>query len=246
MKAPVSVLMIAGFLCFGGTALAAERSFEVLVFSKTTLFRHDSISDGIVALKRLGSENGFKVQATDDSSAFTHQNLAKFKTIVFLNTSGDILNEEQQSALKGYLETGGGIVGIHAAISGAVATEGEWGWYKDLSCTTFTNHSSVVRATVKVESANHISTSHLPGQWNRTDEWYNFTQNPRPNTHVLATLDESTYEGGTMGKDHPVVWCHPIGKGRFWYTALGHTKESYSEAAFLKHVLGGILFAAQR
>lgn len=237
--------MIAACICCERTSLSAENSFEALVFSKTMLFRHDSISDGIAALQQLGTENGFQVEATEDSSVFTAENLRRFKVIIFLNTSGDILDDQQQSALKSYVEKGGGLVGIHAAIAGTVATEGEWGWYEDLSCTTFTNHSSIVRATVKVESAKHISTTHLPEKWNRTDEWYNFTRNPRPNTHVLATLDESTYEGGTMGKDHPIAWCHAIGKGRFWFTALGHTKESYSEPAFLKHVLGGILFSAQ-
>ena len=245
MKALVSVLVIAACLCSARRSLSAEKTFQVLVFSKTTLFRHDSISDGIGALQRLGRENGFQVHATEDSGDFTPQNLVNFKAVIFLNTSGDILNEEQQSALKSYLKKGSGLVGIHAAIAGKVATEGEWEWYEDLSCTTFTNHSSVVRATIKVESAKHISTRGLPEKWIRTDEWYNFTRNPRPNTQVLATLDESTYEGGTMGKDHLIAWCHSIGKGRYWYTALGHTKESYSEAAFLKHILGGILFAAQ-
>jgi type 1 glutamine amidotransferase len=245
VKSVLSVLVIAAFLCCERSNLSAENSTLVLVFSKTTMFRHDSIVDGIAALQRLGSENGFQVQATEDSGVFTSENLAKFKAVVFLNTSGDILDNGQQSALKRYLEEGGGLVGIHAAIAGTVATEGEWPWYAELSCTTFTNHSAVVKATIKVESAEHLSTSHLPKEWRRTDEWYNFTRNPRPDTHVLATLDESTYEGGTMGRDHPVAWCHGVGKGRFWYTALGHTRESYNEPAFLKHILGGILFAAK-
>ncbi|MGZ8938785.1 MAG: ThuA domain-containing protein, partial [Limisphaerales bacterium] len=166
--------------------------------------------------------------------------------VIFLNTSGDILNDEQQSALKKYLENGGGLAGVHASIAGAVATEGSWDWYGNLNCTTFTNHSSILPATVRVESSSHPSTAHLPTIWKRTDEWYNFMENPRSRTHVLASLDESTYKGGTMGTDHPIAWCHPVGNGRFWYTALGHTGESYSEPEFLKHILGGIFYTAQR
>ena len=238
-------------LLAAATFLAVQQAFSgedfrVLVFSKTTMYRHDSITNGISAIQNLGAQNRFRADATEDSALFTLENLVKYKAIVFLNTSGDILNDQQQSALESYLEKGGGLVGIHAAIAGAVATEGNWDWYGSLNCTTFTNHSSIVPATVRIESSSHPSTAHLPVVWKRTDEWYNFTQNPRAKTRVLATLDESTYKGGTMGADHPIAWCHGIGKGRFWYTALGHTRESYSEPEFLKHILGGILYAAQQ
>lgn len=220
--------------------------FRVLVFSKTTMYRHDSITNGISAIQKLAAQNRFRADATEDSAVFTPENLAEYKAVVFLNTSGDILNDKQQFALKGYLEKGGFLVGIHAAVAGAVATEGSWDWYGNLNCTAFTNHSSILPATVRVESPSHPSTAHLPTIWKRTDEWYNFTENPRSRAHVLATLDESTYKGGQMGTDHPIAWCHPVGKGRFWYTALGHTGESYSEPEFLKHILGGIAYATQQ
>jgi len=219
-------------------------NFSVLVFSKTLLFRHASITNGISALKSLGEQNDFKVDATEDSGWFSSTNLQKYKAIVLLSTSGEIFNEDQKSAFKDYVEKGGGLVAIHAAVAGDLATEGGWPWYSDALCAKFTNHSSVVRATIQIEDQAGPSTKMLPAKWVRTDEWYNFINSPRGKARVLATLDESTYKGGTMGADHPIAWCRRVGRGRMWYTALGHTQSSFSEPLFLQHLLGGIQLAA--
>lgn len=227
-----------------GVVESCAADFSVLVFSKTLLFRHASITNGITAIKKLGEQNHFDVDATEDSSWFTRSNLAKYKAIVFLSTSGDILNEAQQSAFKDFIEQGGGLAAVHAAVAGDVATEGSWPWYGEALCAQFTNHSSVVQATVHIEDKTNPSTVMLPEDWVRKDEWYNFISSPRGKTRVLADLDESTYKGGTMGKDHPVAWCHRMGKGRIWYTALGHTEAAFSEPLFLAHLLGGIQIAA--
>ena len=136
------------------------------------------------------------------------------------------------------------MAGVHAAIAGDLATEGNWPWYGDALCASFTNHSSVVSGVVRVEDTGNASTSMLPARWVRTDEWYNFISSPRGKVHVLASLDETTYKGGTMGADHPIAWCHKVGNGRIWYTALGHTVASFSEPLFLEHLLGGIQLAA--
>ena len=218
--------------------------FNALVFSKTLMFRHPSITNGIAAIKLLGAENRFHVDATEDASWFTAANLAKYKVVIFLSTSGDILNEEQQAAFKNFIERGGGLVAIHAGVAGDVATEGTWPWYGEALCARFTNHSAIVQATVEIEDRKNPSTAPLPEHWVRTDEWYNFISTPRGQARVLASLDETTYKGGTMGKDHPVAWCKQVGKGRIWYTALGHTEASYTEPLFLKHLLGGIQAAA--
>lgn len=219
-------------------------AFRVLVFSKTLMYRHASITNGIAAIKKLGTENSFSVDATEDSSAFTPQNLARYKTVVFLSTSGDVLNDAQQEAFKSYLLQGGGLVGVHAAVAGKVATEGTWPWYVETFCTEFDNHKAIERATVYVEDRSNASTAHLPQKWSRTDEWYNFTASPRGQVHVLASLDEKSFHGGTMGGDHPIAWCRKVGQGRLWYTALGHTEASYAEPEFVQHVLGGIQIAA--
>ncbi len=213
---------------------------SALVFSKTLMFRHASITNGIAAIKQLGAENGFHVDATEDAGYFTPSNLAKYQVVIFLSTSGDILNEEQQAAFKSFIERGGGLAAVHAAVAGDVATEGGWPWYGEALCAQFTNHSAIVQATVNVEDRKHLSTAALPEHWVRTDEWYNFISSPRGCARVLASLDETTYQGGTMAKDHPVAWCKQVGKGRIWYTALGHTEASFTEPLFLKHLLGGI------
>jgi cytochrome c len=216
----------------------------VLVFSKTLMFHRASITNGIAAIKQLGTEHGFHVDATEDSNWFTPANLAKYKVVVFLSTSGDILDQAQQTAFKDYIERGGGLTAIHAGVAGDVATAGSWPWYGEALCARFTNHSGIVQATVNVEDRKNPSTSPLPEHWVRADEWYNFISSPRGQARVLASLDETTHQGGTMGKDHPIAWSKQVGKGRIWYAALVHTEASFTEPLFLKHLLGGIEVAA--
>lgn len=240
LVAALLALAAVGFV--PGDTLAAD--FKALVFSKTLMFRHASITNGIAAIQELGAENHFKVDATEDASCFTPKNLAKYQVVIFLSTSGNILDEKQQVAFRNFIEQGGGLAAIHAAVAGDVATEGKWPWYGEALCARFTNHSAIVQATVNVEDRKHPSTAPLPEHWVRKDEWYNFIATPRDQAHVLASLDETTYKGGTMGQDHPIAWCKQVGKGRIWYTALGHTEASFTEPLFLKHLLGGIQAAA--
>ena len=220
---------------------SAQAEFDVLVFSKTAGFRHDSIPDGIAAIEQLGAENGFSVTATEDATAFTEDNLAQYEAVVFLSTTGDVLNDEQQAAFESYIQSGGGYAGIHAASD----TEYDWPWYGELVGAYFDSHPAVQEATVEVEDHAHPSTAHLPQEWVRTDEWYDYQDNPRGDVHVLASLDESSYDGGGMGADHPIAWCHDFDGGRAWYTGGGHTSESFTdEPEFIQHLLGGIRTAA--
>jgi type 1 glutamine amidotransferase len=240
-----SLLFSAAMLLVATVSLpAAEPAFRVLVFSKTIGYRHTSITNGIAAIRQLGVANHFAVEASEDSAVFTPWNLQRFQVVVFLSTIGDILDAAQQSAFERWLRAGGGFLGIHAAIPGKIATEGDWPWYGRLLCTDFTNHSAVVKGTLHVEDRAHPSTVGLPETWVRTDEWYNFTVNPRARTRVLVSIDEKTYQGGTMGDDHPMTWSHAFEGGRVWYTALGHTESSFTEPEFLQHLLGAIEFAA--
>ena len=233
-------------ICFVGCASrsTSHSSFSALVFSKTLMFRHASITNGIAAIKKLGLENRFHVDATEDSSWFTPANLAKYKVVIFLSTSGDILNDEQQAVFQEFVARGGGLVAVHAGVAGDVATEGGWPWYGEALCARFTNHSAIVEATIDVEDLRNPSTAGLPKRWVRKDEWYNFIESPRGQVRVLASLDESTYKGGTMPGDHPIAWCKKMGRGRVWYTGLGHTEASFTEPLFLQHLLGGIQVAA--
>ncbi|MFF7139601.1 MULTISPECIES: ThuA domain-containing protein [unclassified Streptomyces] len=212
---------------------------RVLVFSKTAGFRHDSIPEGVAAVRELGQSAGFSVDATEDATAFTTRNLRRYDAVVFLSTTGDVLDPAQQRAFEGYIRNGGGYVGIHAAAD----TEYDWAFYGGLAGAYFQSHPAIQPATVVVEDRAHPSTSELPPTWNRTDEWYNYRSNPRDRVHVLATLDESSYTGGTMNGDHPIAWCQDYQGGRAFYTGFGHTKESYADPAFRGHLLGGLRYA---
>ncbi|MFF9687103.1 ThuA domain-containing protein [Streptomyces sp. NPDC014623] len=221
-------------------ATAADPAYDVLVFSRTAGFRHSSIDEGTAALRELGAANNFTVTATEDSAVFTPANLAGYESVVFLSTTGDILNSAQQTAFEGYIESGGGYVGIHAAAD----TEYDWSWYAGLAGALFRSHPAIQPATVKVEDRAHDATAHLGPAWQRTDEWYDYRTNPRTTAHVLASLDESSYSGGSMGGDHPIAWCKDYRGGRAFYTGGGHTEDSYADAAFRRHLLGGIRWSA--
>ncbi|WP_369231882.1 ThuA domain-containing protein [Streptomyces sp. R21] len=212
---------------------------RVLVLSKTAGFRHDSIPDGVTALRQLGETGGFTVDATEDAAAFTSANLRRYDAVVFLSTTGDVLDAAQQTAFEGYIRHGGGYVGIHAAAD----TEYDWAFYGGLAGAYFQSHPAIQPATVNVEDRAHPATSGLTRTWDRTDEWYNYRSNPRERAHVLASLDETSYTGGTMNGDHPIAWCQTYQGGRAFYTGGGHTKESYAEPAFRQHLLGGIRYA---
>ncbi|GHI98293.1 glycosyl hydrolase [Streptomyces olivaceus] len=212
---------------------------KVLVFSKTAGFRHDSIPEGIAALKELGTPAGIQVTATEEAGQFTTNNLAKYDAVAFLSTTGDVLNADQQTAFENYIKNGGGYMGIHAAAD----TEYDWEFYGGLVGAYFVSHPAIQQATVRVEDHDHPATAHLDDAWERTDELYNYRTNPREQAKVLATLDETTYEGGTMKGDHPIAWCQSYGGGRSFYTGLGHTKESYADESFRGHLLGGMQYA---
>ena len=233
---------------------AAEPHFSALVFSKTAAFRHSSIEAGVAAIQQLGAQHNFTVDATEDAAAFTDANLARYDVVVWLSTTGDVLNADQQAAFERYIQAGGGYAGIHAASD----TEYDWAWYGGLVAAYFRDHPGSVNpqfqvATVNVLGHGTAATRDLPNRWVREEEWYNFRTNPRGTVRVLAEVDERTYDprgysvpGGSpgMGRHHPISWCQPYDGGRAFYTALGHKAEYYSEPLFLAHLLGGITMAA--
>lgn len=217
---------------------------HVLVFSKTNGWSHDSIPAGIEALKKLASENNFTVLATEDSALFNDAELAKFNAVVFLNTTSDVLNEQQELAMERYIQAGGGFVGIHAATD--TESGGDWFWYRNLVGAVFKNHpsvpSNVQLARVDITNKNHESTKALPDHFEINDEWYNF-RDMYEFINVLAKVDESTYQGGEHGHDHPISWYHEYDGGRSFYTGLGHTAETFSNVHFIQHLLGGIRYS---
>jgi type 1 glutamine amidotransferase len=220
-------------------AALAPPTYDVLVFSKTTGFRHDSIGAGIRAVERLGSQYGFNVDATEDATQFNATNLAQYEAVVWMSTTSDVLNDTQQAAFEDYIQAGGGYVGVHAASD----TEYTWPWYGQLVGAYFQSHpAGTPTATIDVEDKTTPSSCALPDRWERTDEWYNFQSpadpvvngggpdySPRANSNinVIASLDESTYvenDGNATDDDHPIAWYQEFDGGRSFYTGGGHTQ----------------------
>lgn len=236
MKYSLLLLVLSTFLtCF--TQKNKDQD-AILVFSKTAAFRHDCIPTGLKALKKLAAQANIQVVATEDANAFTTEKLQQFDAIVFFNTTGNVLNNKQQSALEQYIQSGGGFVGIHSAAD----TEYEWPWYNKLVGAYFDGHPAIQSARLVVENQNHSSTKMLPKDWQRSDEWYNY-KSIYEQINVLIRIDETSYKGGTNGKNHPMAWYHDFDGGRSFYTGLGHTHESYEEELFQAHLLGGIRYA---
>ncbi|NKI32704.1 ThuA domain-containing protein [Croceivirga thetidis] len=213
---------------------------KLLVFSKTMGFKHASIPAGIGALEKLGQENGFQIDTTKNADLFTDDFLKEYSAVIFLSTTGDVLDARQEAAFERYIQAGGGYVGIHAAAD----TEYDWGWYNKLAGAQFLSHpTGTPNADFIIKDKNHPSTTFFTDTiWNRTDEMYNY-KNIYDDVNVVITIDESTYEGGENGDNHPMAWYHEFDGGRAFYTAGGHTDESFSEELFLKHLLGGIQYA---
>ncbi|NNE35148.1 MAG: cytochrome C, partial [Rhodothermales bacterium] len=219
---------------------------SVLVFSKTEGYRHASIEPGIEALKSLGEKEGFNTTATEDASLFTDEYLSQFSTIVFLCTTGDVLDPTQQEALQRYVQAGGGFVGIHSASD----TEYDWPWYGQLVGGYFTSHPgnpNVREGKLLVVDETHPSTAHLPKEWIRSDEWYEF-RDMYSGIEVLLDIDETSYkrpEENAAAEPRPIAWHHAFDGGRMFYTALGHTSESWTEPAFLDHIWGGMQYTIE-
>lgn len=224
------------------SVLGCAQEKKVLVFSKTEGFYHESIPAGRQAIQDLGESNGFIVEGTADAAVFTQKDLEEFSLVIFLNTTGNVLNEQQQTAFENYLSAGGNFFGIHSAAD----TEYDWEFYGKLVGAYFTSHPEVQEAEVIVEKPDHPTVDHLPKKWRRTDEWYNY-KDIQSNIEVLLSLNESSYEGGTNGGYHPVAWYRKLeGGGVAVYTGGGHTIPSYSEPLFVEHLLKCILFALEK
>jgi len=214
---------------------------KVLIFCKTNGYHHASIAAGTVAIKKLGEENGFDVDVTEDSTQFRYKNLKKYSALIFLSPTGKVFGPEEEKALQKYIHHGGGFLGIHAATD----CEYNWQWYGDLVGGYFKSHPKQQQANIIVVDKDNPATKGLPETWSRWDEWYNFKY-LNPNIHVLLKIDEKSYTGGENGDNHPMAWYHEYEGGRSFYIELGHTDESYSDPAYLGLLLGGIQYAMGR
>ena len=240
MRKTISFISLLLVIVFFNECSSDSNSRRVLLFTKTKGYHHESIRAGIIAIEKMGKDNNFSVDVDSSGEVFNDDDLKKYKAVIFLSTTGNILNSDEQVALQRYIEAGGGFMGIHAAAD----AEYNWAWYNKLVGAYFKSHPgnpNVRKATVVVKDTGFIAMKGLPQKWERTDEWYNY-KNINADLKVVATLDEDSYEGGENGKDHPIAWYHEYDGGRAFYTGGGHTSESYSEPLFLQHLAGGIKY----
>lgn len=232
-------VIIIGVLMSVSCSKKREGNPRILVFSKTAGFVHSSIPAGIAAIQKIGEQNGFQVDTTKNAAYFHEDSLQNYSAVIFLNTTGNVLDYRQEAAFERYIQAGGGFVGVHSATD----TEYDWRWYGKLVGGYFKSHPKTQPAKFIIKNKNFPATEFFTDSvWERTDELYNF-KNLNPDVNVLISVDESSYEGGENGAHHPMSWYHDYDGGRAFYTELGHTPESYSEENYLKHLLGGIKYA---
>ena len=219
--------------------VAAAPPERVLVFTKTAKFRHDAIPVAVTTLQRLVVDEGMAADHTEDARVFTLENLARYRVVVFASTTGDVLEDAQQAALEAFVRKGGGFIGVHAAAD----TEYDWPWYGQLVGAYFQNHPPGLQSTqVQPEKDGKP----VGPRWPITDELYNYRANPRGQVQVIATVDEREYDGGTMGADHPIAWCHAFDGGRSWYSGLGHDAVVYADRHFIAQLRGGLRYVSGR
>lgn len=223
---------------------------NIAMITQTNGFRHDNIPVAVETLQKMAAENNWNMVHTEDSSWFSADNLDTLDLIIFLQTTGDIFDDNQQKNIRSFVESGGGLLTIH---SGTV-TENDWSWYIEMVGAKFTGHPPVQKGKLIIENHDHPATSFFTDSvWIIEDEWYSFDRNPREDVNVLISIDESSYDvddnkwfegvNQRMG-DHPMVWYRKAGKGRVFQTALGHPKALYSDSLFLQHLHGAVLWTA--
>lgn len=215
----------------------AQSKPSILIFGKTLRPAHSEIIPG--AIKSLGvllTKNGFEAVVTQESAVFSSDFLKSFNSIVLLDVSEGILDSEQKVAIEKFVDGGKGLISIHASISAGK----DWPWYKNKIGTLFLDHPPIQKGLIRVLETKHPSMEISAPSWTQNDEWYNFTESLDSDFKVLAEIDESSYQGGKMGERHPITWCREDGRGRIWFTAMGHDESLYSDldSEFAKQLLG--------
>lgn len=228
-----------------------KKQFNALLVTKTAGWHHESINEGVAAIKELAIRNFFNVQWHQDATTITDKYLENFQVIIFLNTTGNILKDEEQTAVEKFIQSGKGFVGIHSASD----TEYDWPWYTKLVGRMFKIHPVIQTAKLKLTENKFSGLEGFSNGQLWTDEWYEFSPETTTDLKYILAVDESSYnpkvewagqnkKGEGMGSFHPIAWYHDYDGGRSFYTALGHLPTDYNNPAFLNHIYAGIYWAA--
>ncbi|MBP6023329.1 ThuA domain-containing protein [Ferruginibacter sp.] len=245
----VLVLVVTHVFLFTTSLAQEKKQFNALLVTKTAGWHHESINEGVTAIKELATRNFFNVQWHQEGSTVTDKYLENFQVIIFLNTTGDIFKEDEQKAIEKFIKAGKGFVGIHSASD----TEYGWEWYTKLVGRMFKIHPAIQTAKLRLTENKFSGLDQFTDGQFWTDEWYEFSPETTTDLKYILAVDESSYnakvqwgekKGEGMGSFHPVAWYHDYDGGRSFYTALGHMPAVYSEPAFLNHIYAGIYWAA--
>tara|TARA_R110002050_G_scaffold67407_2_gene145894 strand:- start:23804 stop:24619 length:816 start_codon:yes stop_codon:yes gene_type:complete len=241
-------------------ALSGQKQFKILLITETAGWHHESIDTGILVIKGLAATHNFEVDRQQDAIKITESQLNKYDAVIFLSTTADIFDNEEQEVFEKYIQSGKGYVGIHAASD----TEYEWEWYTQLVGRMFYIHPAQQTAKLRIIDHNFPGLEHFPNTLLWTDEWYEFGEEKTTGLKYLVSVDENSYDpkvtwknrdmdkngsmldrvGVGMGKEHPISWYHEFDGGKAFYTALGHIEKVYENQWFLDHLYGGIYYAA--
>ena len=252
-------LVILYFALFSNQ-LFAQAQFKVLLITETAGWHHESIQNGVTAINELAATHNFEVTRQQNAVKINEGSLKNFDALIFLSTTADIFDDNEQTAIEKFIQSGKGYVGIHAASD----TEYDWEWYTKLVGRMFHIHPAQQTAKLKIIDHNFPGLEHFPNTLLWTDEWYEFGEEKVDDLKYLITVDENSFDpnvtwknsdvdangnkidriGKGMNGFHPISWYHEFDGGRSFYTALGHIEKVYENQWFLDHLYGGIYYAA--
>lgn len=231
------------------SGVTMAKQFNILLFTKTVGWHHKSINAGVTAFEKMALNHHFSLDWQEDANLINDENLARFDVVVFLQTTGDVLNDTQQKALEKFIKSGKGFVGIHSAAD----TEYDWPWYGEMIGHRFVIHPVIQTAKLSVINRQFPGLEYFPDQLLWTEEWYEYGPALSDNLTYIMSVDESTYDpkadwgrvkGQGMGKFHPIAWFQEFDGGRAFYTGLGHMPATYENKNFIEHIFGGLYWAA--
>ena len=231
------IIVLIGIFLFSFSDISKKNendTLNVLVFSKTQGYRHENIKIGLAGFRTLAANKSWKMTTTEDATYFNDKFLSKIDVVVFFNTTGDILNSSEEIALEGFIKSGGGFLGIHAAAD----TEYDWPFYQELIAAHFASHPPTQKARLIVhQETNHPAIGHLGNEWSLRDEWYSFKEPLKSHATLLMEVDDSSLSGKIpLTESHPIAWAHEKFGGRSMYTGIGHTAEQFSDPVYLEHI----------